>query len=415
VDDWITIRELARVGLSVSEVARRTGHDRKTVRKVLEQEAPQRERVLTRPRPSKLDPYRDYLRGRIAQGCLNGSVLLDELRAQGYMGRLTILNDFLRPLRAEEHRTREATERFETAPGKQAQVDWASFGQIWDARAERRRKLYGFVFTLGYSRAHYLEFVTCCDMEHFLACHVHAFAALGIPEDLWYDNLKTGILGRAEGVPILPGRFLDFALYYGFSPKYCQPYRPRTKGKVERGIGYVRQNFWVRVGPAVAAGTLQLPELNERAGTWTAEVAHRRVHGTHGEVVQVRLDRELPLLSRLDARPRYDTSYQAIRRVGRDGRLSYRGQLYQLRLCHALTEVCVREALGGQVTIRSLEGAVLPAALVGDDPAGRRVGGEDVTARPARRELLAPLGAPAVELRDLAVYEEVARGAALPH
>src|SRR5439155_2053396 len=112
-------------------------------------------------------------------------------------------------------------------------------------REERWRKLYGFVFTLGYSRAQYLEFVLSCDMEHFLKCHLGAFAALGIPETVLYDNLKTGILGRRpDGTPLLPGRFADFALTYGFTPRFCQPYRPRTKGKVERTVGYVRQNFW---------------------------------------------------------------------------------------------------------------------------------------------------------------------------
>lgn len=149
MDDWITIRELARRGISVSEVARRTGHDRKTVRKVLAEDTPKRERLSSGPRPSKLDPYRDYLLGRIDQGCLNGSVLLDELHVQGFTGQLTILNDFLRPIRADRRRTEEATERFETAAGKQGQVDWGAFGQIWDGRVERWRKLYGFVCTLG--------------------------------------------------------------------------------------------------------------------------------------------------------------------------------------------------------------------------------------------------------------------------
>ena len=79
--------------------------------------------------------------------------------------------------------------------------------------------------------------------------------ALGIPEQVLYDNLKTAILGRRQdGSPILPGRFLDFALYYGFTPKFCRPYRARTKGKVERAVGYVRQNFWVRVAAEVKAG-----------------------------------------------------------------------------------------------------------------------------------------------------------------
>lgn len=249
--------------------------------------------------------------------------------------------------------------------------------------------------------------LTRCDMEHFLACHLAAFDALGIPEQVLYDNLKTGILGRRpDGTPILPGRFLDFALYYGFIPRYCQPYRPRTKGKVERGVSYVRQNFWVRVQQEVESGQMDLATLNERVQSWTAEVAHQRVHGTHGVVVAERFAEELPLLGHLDARPRYDTSYQAVRRVGRDGRLSYRGQLYQVSLRYILTEVEVRESLQGTVTVRALDGTPILAVVV-DQPLQR-----------SRLEQAHPdggdqnpvlLASPVVEQRDLAAYEEVAR------
>lgn len=139
------------------------------------------------------------------------------------------------------------------------------------------------------------------------------------------------------------------------------------------------------------------------------------MHGTHGEVVQTRLSQEQPLLGQLDARPRYDTSYQTIRRVARDGRLSYRGQLYQVSLRHALSEVCVRESLGGQITIRSLAGIVLPATLVTIN--GVRLQRHDpapaVGEHPEQDRLLRLVESPAVERRDLAVYEEVARVAAL--
>lgn len=394
----------------MSEIARRTGRDPKTVRKALRQERP-------RPRPStwkegegKLTPYGDYLRQRVEQGCLNAVVLLEEIAARGYTGKVSILRDFLRPLRQELVRQREATVRFETGPGKQAQVDWGEFGVIWDAAAARWRKLDGFVFTLGYSRAQWLGFTTSCDLEHFLDCHLQAFEALGIPEQVLYDNLKTAILGRRpDGSPVFPGRFLDFALYYGFTPKFCRPYRGRTKGKVERGIGYVRGNFWVRVAAEVAAGALDLAGLNERAREWVERVANVRRHGTTEEVVSVRLAEEGPLLGRLDARPRYDTSYQALRRVGRDGRLSYRGQVYQVPLRHALSTVRVSESLDGRVTLRSAEGAVLvglPVTATGV-PADRP--------RPARAAaegglpLLGAGAAPVVEARDLAVYEEVGR------
>jgi len=417
VDEWITIRELDRKGVSVSEIARQTGRDRKTIRKVLTSEAPQVERKPAQGRGSKLDPFREYVDQRVKEGCLNGNVLLDEIKKRGYGGKISILRGILTPLRAELRRQREATERFETGPGKQAQVDWGEFGKIWDSTAGRWRKVYGFVFTLGYSRAQYLEFSVSCDLEHFLACHVQAFSALGIPEKVLYDNLKTGILGRRpDGSPVLPGRFADFALYYGYTPSYCRPYRPRTKGKVERGIGYVRQNFWVRVGAAVARQELELDGLNERAQGWVKEVANARVHGTYGAVVNVRYAEEVSFLGKVDARPRYDTSYQSVRRAGRDGRLSYRGQIYQVPLEHALSAIAVSESLDGVITLRTRDGVVL------GPPSSMALGGraelsphpmvptrEECPERPRLRVLPEM---PMVETRDLAVYEEVARAIA---
>src|SRR5947207_8140414 len=104
-------------------------------------------------------------------------------------------------------RAREAAERFETGPGKRAQVDWAKFGKIWVPGAATWQEVSAFLFTLGYSRAQFLMFGLSCDREHFLDCRLQAFGALGIPETLLYDNLKTGILGlRADGAPIFPGR-----------------------------------------------------------------------------------------------------------------------------------------------------------------------------------------------------------------
>jgi transposase len=414
VDEWVAIKEMARQGVSISEIGRRTGRDRNTVRKVLLETAPREHRRAARSRVRKLDPFREYLLGRIDEGCTNASVLMEEIKRQGYSGKLTMLREFLHPIRAEVVRRREATQRFETGPGKQAQVDWADFGRIYDSGEGHWRRLYGFVFTLGYSRAMRLEFTTSADMEHFLACHIGAFAELGVPETVLYDNLKTGILGRrSDGSPIFPGRFLDFALYYGFAPHFCKPYRARTKGKVERSIGYVRGNFWVRVGEEVRAGRLELAGLNGRASEWVEIVANRRVHGTHGQVVAERYAEEAPLLGNTRGRPPYDTDYRSIRRVARDGRLSYRGRLYQLGLLHALSEVEVAESLQGVLTVRSGAGQLLRCRAVELSALPARPVVPKRGPRVADGVLLRLLcDAEEVELRDLSVYEEVAHAAA---
>ncbi len=415
MEEWVRIRDLARKRVSVTEISRQTGRDRKTVQTVLQQPGPKPHGNTAKARASKLDPFRQYLLQRVKDGCLNATVLLDEIIPLGYAGRITILRDFLAPIRLELIRQREATERFETGPGKQAQVDWAQFGRIWDSQQECWRKLYVFIFTLGYSRALYVEFTTSCDMEHFLSCHLGAFTILGIPQQSLYDNLKTAILGHhPDGTPISPGRFLDFSLYYGFTPKFCQPYRARTKGKVERGIGYLRQNFWVRVAKEVATKQLDLAGLNERAREWVANVANVRVHGTHGEVVLKRFAEEEPLLGKMDGRPRYDTDYHSVRRVGSDGRLSYRGQLYQVGLSQALGEVQVDESLDGQVRIRGKEGQLLRAEVVVAARTQRKPSPQTIDEVGGQVGSLLRLvygDEPQVQRRDLAVYEEVARAA----
>ncbi|MGH2459256.1 MAG: IS21 family transposase [Chloroflexota bacterium] len=413
MDEWIEIRDLARKGVSVSEIARRTGRDRKTVRQAMAAGKPKEERKRGE-RTSKLDPYREYLERRIEEGCLNGVVLLDEITKQGYDGKISIVRDVLTPIRAELARKREATERYETGPGKQAQVDWAEFGKIWVPAEEQWRKLYAFVYTLGYSRAQTLEFTVGCDMEHFLECHVQAFAARGIADTILYDNLKTGIVGRrADGTPIFPGRFLDFALAHGFTPTFCRVRRPQTKGKVERTVGYVRQNFWVRVAHEIAEKRLDLNGLNERAHEWVETVADQRVHATHGEVVAVRYAREAPLLGTLVGRPRYDTAYHSVRHVGRDGRLSYRGTLYQLPLAQAKSAIEVREGVDGAVMFRTGKGALIRVAEVTGDlvPAAVAPGLPHAELRAATHLTLLYPEAPQVELRDLSIYEEVAYAA----
>lgn len=94
---------------------------------------------------------------------------------------------------------------------------------------------------------------------------------------------------------------------------------------MERGIDYLRQKFWIRVAPAVQAGTLELAGLQTRVWELITTVVHPLFHGTHDEVVAERLASELPLLTSVAARPYYELGYTAWRRVGRDGRFSYRG------------------------------------------------------------------------------------------
>lgn len=337
------VRELLRAGVSVSEVARRTGYDRKTIRHIRDRNT-QPARARQTRRGSKLERYAPYLQGRVAAGVRNATKLYGEIQRHGYTGGVAMVRRFVHPLRP---LTPSATERFETPAGWQGQVDWASCGRI--CHGGGWRALSAFVLTLGYSRRQYVEFTVRQDLETFLRCHVHAFQYFGgIPHELLYDNLKTAVDHRgADGSVVWNQRFHDFADYYGFVPRACQPYRPQTKGKVERGIRYLRGNFLL----GLDAETLTLSELNWAVTIWLRETADLRIHGTTHERPWDRWPTEQEALHPLAGRPDYDTSYLCHRLVSREGMLAYRGARYSVAPEQVGQLVLVKEGEDGRLRI----------------------------------------------------------------
>ena len=262
-----------RGGLLIRGIANGLGIARNPVRRYLN--PPEALRPKPRPlRGSKLDPYLGYIDRRMAEGLENCRVLQRELRSLGYEGSYTILAEYVRPRR--RRRQPQATVRFETAAGEQAQVDWGSFSYV-DERG-RKRQMWAFVMVLGWSRAIYVEFVRRADTASFIQCHVNAFEYFGgVPRRCLYDNAKVVTLGRdAEGRTEWNRRMLDFALRLGFELRLCQPYRAQTKGKVESGVKYVRGNLWPSLRCTDDA------DLNRQALQWCDGVANRRTHGTTG-------------------------------------------------------------------------------------------------------------------------------------
>jgi transposase len=277
----VDIVSLHRQGFSIRAISARLGIARNTVRAALRREGP----PVRAPRalPSKLDPYKDYLLARLADYPeLSAAALLDEIRALGYEGGASILKEFTYPYR---QRRKEPVVRFETPPGRQAQADWSGLGRHLLGDAARTPQL--FVMVLGFSRTLYAEAVWRADLPTFLACHARAFAYFGgVPAEVLYDNAKMVVLERtADGPRYNPG-LLDFAGRYGFAPRLCRPYRARTKGKVERSIGYLKDRFFV--GRTFTG----LEDLNCQLLGWLDAVANRREHATTGERPCERLARE---------------------------------------------------------------------------------------------------------------------------
>jgi len=412
VEDRFMIKDLHRKGVSISDIARQTGYDRKTVRRVLE------EPLVRSSQPGqttyyRLGPYIEHLKKRMDEGVFNASKLYDEIKRQGYEGSSSQLRAFMHPLRVA--RQNQATVRYETEPGEQAQVDWGHFGYI-NYRGHQRR-LYAFVMTLGWSRAMYVEFTVSADAAWWLRCHYHAFRFFGgIPRVMLHDNLKTAVLDRdADGSIHWNPRYLDFAAYYGFTPKACQPYRAQTKGKVESGVKYVRRNFWLGLH------FTDLTDLNIQVWTWLDTVANIRVHGTTGEVPWVRLSYEN--LQPVWGQP-YDTSLIGSRRSSSDCLISYDGNYYSVPAGYHKQQLLVKATEPGELIICTAQGDEIARHRLSDgynqriiEPAHYK-GIASITPRPKRASAIqiaaaepmpsAQVDAPQVETRSLSIYQALA-------
>jgi transposase len=274
LEQWMDIKELQRMGLSVREIARRTGHSRNTIRKLTDQRtAPSFHKPL---RPSCLDPYKPYLKERFENFGLSAVRLLGEIRPQGYAGSINLVQRYLKTLRDAKTVSGRATVRFETAPGQQAQADWAHVGE------DELGKVYAFVMVLSFSRMLFVEFTRSMNTHELIRCHQNAFAYFGgIPSAVLFDNQAQVRLPNGEWNPL----FADFAAHYGFSIKTHRPYRPRTKGKVERMVDYLKDNF---LRGRVFAG---FDDLAHQGRLWLEE-SNGRIHATTGERPQDLLARE---------------------------------------------------------------------------------------------------------------------------
>ena len=155
----------------------------------------------------------------------------------------------------------EAYLRLRTLPGEQAQVDWGHFGHIEIGRA--RRPLMAFVMVLSYSRKIFLQFYLDARMANFLRGHSAAFDAWqGVPRVLLYDNLKSAVLERRGDAIRFNPALLEYAAHYRFEPRPVAVARGNEKGRVERAIRYVRDNFFS------ARDWTDINDLNKQAIDW---------------------------------------------------------------------------------------------------------------------------------------------------
>lgn len=219
---WCAIRDGTANHLSAGQLAESLGLDVKTVRHWIGRSYAPRVRVR---RTSKLDPFKGQIVGWLDAHPLTAQQVFQRLKDAGYQGGISIVKDYVHTIRP---RRREAFLTLAFAPGEVAQVDWGEYGTI--AVGNTRRRLSFFVMVLAWSRQMYVEFFLSQSMEQFLAAHVNAFRALGVPQKVMVDNLRCAVLRHVRGGPVeFNPRYLDFARHYGFQPVACAPAKGNEK------------------------------------------------------------------------------------------------------------------------------------------------------------------------------------------
>lgn len=327
---WMEIRNDRKKGLSYTEIAKKYHMDPRTAKKYAESDSKPAYQ-LTSSKTSKLDPYKPQINLWLEEAPYSAVRIHEKLVEQGCDCKYTIVRQYVSTKKLDLNE--KSTVRFETMPGLQGQVDWGFFENYKVLESGEYKKLYCFLMILGYSRMRYIEFVTDMSTSTLIRCHINAFRYFGgYPEEILYDNMKQVVVKRLlkQADSELNKQFEDFAGFYGYKPVLCRPYRGQTKGKVERTVAYVRDNFMTGIKYS------SLENLNGQAYTWCNKV-NSKVHGTTNERPMDRLKEEN--LSKL--KREYIIDKINLRRVEKDCLISYAGNKYSVPAEYAGKDVAV--------------------------------------------------------------------------
>jgi transposase len=306
------IRELSGQGLGSKRIARQLGISRNSVRRYL---AGARVGFQERPAARCLDAATQAEVQRLFETVAEGNtvVIQQELAAQGTHVELRTLQRAVAPLRQAARAKALATVRFETPPGQQMQID---FGEKIVTIAGEPVTVQLMTVVLGYSRRLFCQAFLAQRQDDWLegieaACRHFG----GLPQQILCDNASPLVNSHDSktGTVVWNPGFETFCKDREITPRACRPRRARTKGKIERGVGYVKHN-------ALAGRSFATFEaLRRHLAKWIIEVADQRIHGTTGEQPSARFERdERQALRPLPIRPLAVRTRRLTRRVSAD-------------------------------------------------------------------------------------------------
>jgi transposase len=325
-------------------IATQLGVHHSAVDRVLSQAGmPKAERA---PGASIIDPYLPFIIETLAQyPKLTATRLYAMAQQRGYPGGASHFRSHVAQLRP--RKPSEAYLRLRTLPGEQAQVDWGHFGYVQIGRA--KRPLMAFVMVLSWSRQIFLRFYLNQRMESFLRGHVAAFAAWdALPRVLLYDNLKSAVLERREDAIRFHPTLLALSAHYHFEPRPVAVARGNEKGRVERAIRYIRDNFFA------GRTWTDIEDLNAQADAWCAgPAANRPCPEDTSMTVREAFAQEQPHLLALPDNP-FETDERVEVSVGKTPYIRFDLNDYSVPHTHVRRSVTVMASL---TRVRVLDGS----------------------------------------------------------
>jgi transposase len=330
-----TIYSLNDRGWSRRRIARELGIDRETVGRYLQlakpaisttglEEACEAKPAISTPgkgggRKSQCEPLVEVIIAKAEAGLSAQRIYQDLVAENGFTDSYQSVKRFVRKLRAAQP---ERIWRMECQAGEEVQLDFGLGAPIGDGQGKSRRS-WVLRMVLSYSRKGYSEAVTRQDTETFLRCVENGLRTFGgSPLLLNLDNMKAAVLKADWFDPEINPKLADFCRHYGMHVVPCRPAMAQHKGKVERGVAYVRTN-------ALKGRRFKsLAEQNLFLSHWESSIADTRIHGTTRKQVNACFEEERPHLQPLPA-SLFPCFQEARRSVHRDSYVEVEKAFYE--------------------------------------------------------------------------------------
>lgn len=348
IEQWSAIRTLHQEGHGIKKIAKILNISKNTVKKALKaNKIPQyvRSKTVTK----KTDLFSEEIKKMYLEQKFIGTRIFHELQKKGFTGSLNGIYRCLAEIKQQALPSK-VTARFETDPGKQGQFDWSPYQVVISGE---KYKVICFLFILGYSRRKYMTFSLSQSVSSVLEALEEALCFFnGSPQEILFDNAKQIIIEHSKNNTSRFNKdFLILASLYRFKPHPCQPYWPRTKGKVERPFYYIEQHF-------IKGNEFESFEDLVARGKAFIEDWDRKTHHTTLEIPCESFKREESLLIPLPEQ-QYTSTIRELRKVSWDCLVSFEGTRYSVPHIYAGKNVWVRLSHAYWLQVYSEQGLLI--------------------------------------------------------